>query len=275
MAATERSRPGLTVLVGGVAQLYQGDLDFGRVAIDRLSEEELERHLLVEELSYGAVAVAQRLEEVRPAGLVLIGAASRGRAGGTVERRRIHPPALPAEQVRQAVAEAVTGYVTVDLLLEVCAGLGALPERTVAIELEPARTDVSERLSPQARAAVWPALRLLRAEARRAPLLSLADRVRAELGEHRLERTPAVQAVERLVRELAVVDEEGRWGDAFLLRDVLRSRIGAGETACDMSHLDWGLWWGLVEELDRLQPLEDVAPARSSSGSASSRMPRF
>lgn len=275
MAATESPRSGLTVLVGGVAQLYQGDLDFGRVAIERLAEEELERHLLVEELSYGAVAVAQRLQEVRPAALVLVGAASRGRAAGTVERRRVHPAALPAEQVRQAVAEAVTGYVTIDLLLEVCAGLGALPAHTVAIELEPVRTEVTERLSPQADAALVPALRLLRTEARRAPLLALADRVREELREHRLERTPAVQAAERLVDELAVVDERGRWGDTFLLRDVLRGRIGAGETACDMTHLDWGLWWGLVEELDRLQPLEGIAPSRSSSKSAFSRMPRF
>lgn len=274
MAPTDRSRPGLTVLIGGVAQLYQGDLDFGRVALERLTEEDLERHLVVEELGYGAVAVAQRLEELRPAALVLIGAASRGRAAGTVERRRIHPPALSAEQVRQAVAEAVTGYVTIDLLIEVCAGLGALPARTVTIELEPARAEVSERLSSQASAALAPAVRLLQAEVRRIPLLSLADRVRAELNQRGLEPTPAVQAVGRLLRELAMVDEEGRWGDTFLLRDVLRSRIGAGETACDMSHLDWGLWWGLVEELDRLQPLEGVAPSRSPSGS-SSRMPRF
>lgn len=275
MATEQQRRPGLTVLVGGVAQLYQGDFDFGRLAVERLAATSTESHVLVEDLSYGAVAVSQRLEELRPAALVLVGAATRGRPPGALERRRCRPHALSPEEARQAVAEAVTGYVTVDLVLEVAGALGTLPPRTLAIELEPARTEVSERLSPEAEAALEPALDLARAEARRAPVLDLADRMRAIRAEEQLEPTPAVQALDRLLRELEAVDDCGELGDAFELRDILRSRIAAGETACDMTHRDWGAWWGLIDELDRIQPLEIESPSPPSSGSASSSNPRL
>ena len=155
---------GPAVLVGAVAQLYQGDLDFGRVAIERLAPGELGERVLVEDLSYGAVAVAQRLEELRPAVLVLVGAVSRGRPPGTLGSRLIEHPVQDAEDVRQAVAEAVTGYVGIDLVVEVGAGLRALPPRTVAVELEPVATAVSEHLSPEAEHAIEPALELVRAE---------------------------------------------------------------------------------------------------------------
>jgi hypothetical protein len=62
-----------------------------------------------------------------------------------------------------------------------------------------------------------------------------------------------------LLAELAVLDEEGRWGATFSLRDRLRQGIAASETGEGMTHLDWALWWALVEELDRLAPVEALA----------------
>ena len=64
----------MQILVGGVGELYQGDLDLGRRAVERLGTEDLGPGVLVEELHYGAVAVAQRLEDLRPDLLILIGA---------------------------------------------------------------------------------------------------------------------------------------------------------------------------------------------------------
>jgi hydrogenase maturation protease len=157
----------VTVLVGGVAELYQGDLDLGRRAVEALMHDDLGPDVLVEDLSYGAVAAAQRLLELRPKALLLVGAAKRGRAAGTVERRPITVLRLPPERVQEAVASAVTGYVSIDLLLEVAHGLGALPPRVVTIEIEPARTEPSIRLSPHAEAALAEAIRLVRAEVRR------------------------------------------------------------------------------------------------------------
>jgi hypothetical protein len=262
----------VTVLVGGVGQLYQGDLDLGRLAAERLAGEALGPDVLVEELHYGAVAVAQRFEELRPRALVLVGAVARGRPAGAVERRRLSGLRLPPERVQRAVADAVTGHVTLDLVVEVAAGLGALPARSAAVEVEPAGSGPAEDLTPPGRAALEVALGLVRAEVRRIPLLELADRLRARSQDAGLEPAPALDTLNELLAELARLEEHGRWGSAFALRDRLRRRIADGHTGFGMDHLDWGLWWALIEELDRLQPLEAAAwagPARPAApGSA-------
>jgi hydrogenase maturation protease len=244
------------VLIGGVGQLYQGDLDLGRMAAEQLAADALGPDVLVEDLHYGAVAVAQRLQELDPGALVLVGAEQRGRAPGTVERRRVHRPDLPPDRLQQAVADAVTGYVTIDLVVEVASALDALPARTVAVEVEPARTGPSERLSPQGQAGLEAALSLVRAEVTRLPLLELADQLRALSAQGRLEPSPALDALRDLLGELELLDAHGRWGAAFALRDRLRREIADGHTGWGMDHLDWGLWWALIEELDRLQPAD-------------------
>lgn len=139
----------MTVLVGGVGQLYQGDLDFGRRTVERLAEESLGPDVLVEDLHYGAVAVVQRLEDLRPRSLILVGAAERGRVPGTVERRVVHGVDRSPEELQASVGDAVTGYVTIDLVVEVAFALGALPAHTVIVEMEPVSrgpaADLSER----------------------------------------------------------------------------------------------------------------------------------
>ncbi|MBA3735227.1 MAG: hypothetical protein H0W90_08525 [Actinobacteria bacterium] len=122
--------------------------------------------MLVEELHYGAVAVAQRLEDLRPDLLILVGAVVSGRPPGTVVRRVVaQAPRDPAE-VQRAVGDAVTGYVGIDLVLEVAAGLGALPKQTIAFEVEPANVEPSETLSAEGAAALERVLGLVREELR-------------------------------------------------------------------------------------------------------------
>ena len=157
-----------TAVVGGVAHLYQGDLDLGRHVVDQLAHADLGPGVCVEEFSYGAVAVAQRLEELNPDLLVLVGAKARGREPGTVERREITALPRSIEETQAAVVDAVTGYIDIDLVLEVAQALRALPRKTVTIEVEPARTEPSEQLSPQAEAALAQAVELIRSEVRNA-----------------------------------------------------------------------------------------------------------
>lgn len=246
----------MNVLVGGVSQLYQGDHDIGRILVDMLRDEELGPEVLVEDLYYGAVAVVQRLEELRPGMLILFGSSERGRAPGTVTRRRVEPAPVDIAAVQRSVGDAVGGYVDLDLTIEVVDGFGALPRRTVVIEVEPARTEPSEELSEEARAALPQVIELVRLEAARAPLFELTDRVRETLDEHRLEPSPALSVLEELLIELRSAELNGTWGATFTLRDRLRMSIAAGDTGEGMNHLDWGLWWGLIEELDRLQSAE-------------------
>lgn len=250
----------MSVLVGGVGELYQGDLDLGRRIVDRLADEDLGAHVAVEDLHYGAVAVAQRLEDLRPAALVLVGAVERARDPATVERRRILPTELELshEELQGAIGDAVTGYVTIGLLLEVGHGFGVLPPRVVTVEVEPMRVGPNDRLSPEVEGVVEEVLALVRAEVRRAPLLELAGRLGTVVADGHLSPSPAVTELAALLVELERLDAEGHWGATFASRDRLRRVLGRGEVGAGMDRLDWGLWWTLIEELDRLQPLEST-----------------
>ena len=250
----------MTILVGGVNQLYQGDHDLGRIAVEMLREENLGSDVLVEDLYYGAVAVVQLLEDLRPGLLILLGTQERGRPPGTVERKKIEAMPVDIDAVQRSVGDAVVGYVDLELTIEVVSGFGALPRRTVVIEVEPARIKPSEELSDEARRSLPRVIELVRQEVARAPLFELTDRLNETLEEHRLVDAPALSILETLLIELRSVELTGIWGTTFPLRDGLRRAIASGQTGEGMNHLDWGLWWALIEELDRLQRIEVASP---------------
>jgi hydrogenase maturation protease len=246
----------VTVLVGTVSELFQSDLDAGRYLIERLADTDLGPGVRVESLHYGAIAVAQTLEDLRPGTLVLASAVERGRRPGDITRYLLTPPDLTAEETQVAVGDAVTGYVSPDLLVEVAAGLGALPSRVVVYEVEPVLTGPGDRLSAEVDAAVDELVRRVRVEVRRVPLLDLAEQLRGLAAAERLADGPALGALHQLLDCLRTLEVDGRWGAAFAARDRLRLAIAAGGTSEGMDHLDWGLWWALIEELDRLAALE-------------------
>jgi len=208
----------------------------------------------VEDLYYGAVAVAQRLEELAPDRLILVGAEQRGRPPGSVERRRVHPP-VPGDPQR-AVEQAVVGYVSIDLVLSVASGLGVLPDATVTIEVEPASIEPSEHLSRAAQGVLDDVVRLVELEVGRLPLFKLAADLEPLVYGQRLDHSSALIALRDLLAELHLLDEEARWGRSLLLRDRLRFAISLGHTSEGMDQRDWALWWTLIEELDRLEKAE-------------------
>lgn len=248
----------MNVLVGGVGQLYQGDLDLGRRAADRLQGEGLGPETGVEELTYGAVAVSQRLEELKPGTLILVGAEPRGEPPATVRRRRIETPDVDTASAQGAVADAITGYVAIDLVVEVAAALGALPPRTVTIEVEPVRTGPSEELTPEGQAALERALNMVRAEVRRVPVLDLAEQVGQVLGAHQGPTFPGGEPLGRLLEGLETLDRHGRWGNTFAECERLRVGISDGDFGDGTGQRDRALLWALIEELDRLQAIEAV-----------------
>ncbi len=246
----------MRIVVGGVGQLYQSDLDLGRRVVEQLHRHDLGGEVVVEDFHYGAVAVAQRIEELGPEALVLVGAEARGRDPGTVERRRVADRAVDPALAQDAIEGAVTGHVGIDLVVEVARALGALPSRTIVIEVEPARTDPGEDLSPEGAGALARLVERVRVELERTPLFELTDRVRERLEENRIEASLASSVLDDLLDELEQAERTGGWGAAFVRRDELRLRIARGETGEGMDQLDWTLWWALIEELDRLQAVE-------------------
>ena len=251
----------MTLLVGGVYELFQGDLDLGRLAVERLRAEALPDDVLAEDLHYGAVAVVQRLEELRPDAFVVVTAVRRDRPPGAVERRRLDPVAVDPADFQAAVGDAVTGYVHVDLLVEVASGFDALPGRTVVVEVEPEHVGPRDGLTGTCAASLEQALDLVRAEVRRAPLLRLADELRVLVDGDRLEDSAPLSALRELLAELETLDREGRWGRTFAVRDRFAMALAGSASSEGMDHRDWGLWWALVEELGRLEALEAVTPS--------------
>ena len=152
------------IVVGGVSELYQGDLDIGRLAVEALAPEFADRpDVAVEDFYYGPVAVAQRLAELGPTALVLVGAVERGRPPGSVHLRRWGSHRTGPVESQAAIGDAVVGYVGVDLLIEVGRALGALPPEVAVVEVEPASTASSTELSPEAARALGPVLAAVRA----------------------------------------------------------------------------------------------------------------
>lgn len=272
-ASTDRARDAapVPVLVGGVSELFQRDLDLGRLAVERLQDEDLGPGVFAEELHYGGVAVAQRLEDLRPQVLLLVSAVSRGRAPGAIERRRLHPLELDTATVQLAVGDAVTGYVHPDLVVEIATAFGVLPPRLVAFEVEPDAIEPGEGLSARAATALEEVLGLIRIEVQRFPLLGLAAELRPLVTTQgsqadRLADSVALRAMRELLEELLLLDEQGRWGRTFGLRDRVRLGIAQDHSSEGMDHRDWALWWTLLEELDRLEAVEAATGAADRTG---------
>jgi hypothetical protein len=243
---------GLVTLVGGVSELFQGDLDLGRVVVDRLRDRKLPRTVVVEDLHYGAIQVSQLLQELEPDALVLVGAKARGRPPGTIERRRVSGLDLAVDDVQTSVGDAAVGYVDIDLLLDVAWGFECLPDRTVVFEVEPAVVGPGEEMSDIAMDVIDEVIARVIEEADRTALFDLARIVAERLDDLALEPAAATDAVRGVVRELQGLDRTGHWGRTFAEKDRLRFAIGEGMTNAAMDHADWGMWWGLIEEIERL-----------------------
>jgi hydrogenase maturation protease len=128
------------VLIGGVGYSYLRDGSLGPVMAAALARERWPEHVLVEDLSYGPIAVMQHLQDFDPplARLVLVAAVRRGgRAPGTMSVFRWDGRLPAADEVQARVAEAVTGVISLDNLLAVVGFFDALPDEVWVVEVEP------------------------------------------------------------------------------------------------------------------------------------------
>ena len=253
----------MRIVVGGVGQLYQGDLDLGRHVVESLSSMGWGSDVVVEDFHYGAVAVSQRLDELEPAALILAGAEARGRLPGTIQRTRVDRSVPDVSQARDSVEAAVTGYVDIDLVIDVIKTLGSAPERIVVYEVEPKTTGPSTEMSEETVEALGAVVGALRREVELTPLFILCDELRGALSDHHLDQSSSLSSLMAMLVQLEMVEEGGAWGGVFSLRDRLRLEISRGETSENMNRLDWSLWWSLIEELDRLQKEEAAATSEA------------
>jgi hydrogenase maturation protease len=177
-------------LVGGFGKPGMRDLDFGRVVADWFQQLEWPEGVAVEDLSCAAPLVLHRLQELRPAKVVLVGAVARGLdPPGTVRRYTVDLTPSQPDEVHRSVEETVMGMVDLDHTLTMARHWGGLPVDTVVIEIEPAETFFGLGFSDVLASCLDPVLEMVREELAMedgAPAVvweEVADRPRPELVE--------------------------------------------------------------------------------------------
>src|SRR5262249_59270367 len=146
---------GMRTLIGGVGYSCLRDGSAGPLIVTDLARETWPDGVVVEDLSYGPIAVMQRLQEADPPfDRVVLGAAvRRGRAPGRVTVYRWDRRLPDAEEIQARVAEAVTGVISLDNLLVVTGFFNALPPDVSVLEIEPEDEGWGEGLSAAVEAA--------------------------------------------------------------------------------------------------------------------------
>jgi hydrogenase maturation protease len=141
------------------------DLDFGKAVVEWFQQLHWPAEVVVEDLSCSAPLVLHRLQELRPAKVVLVGAVARRLdPPGTVRRYPVDlTPPRPAE-VHRSVEEAVMGLVDLDHTLAMARHWGGLPADTVVIEVEPAESAFGLGFSDVLAACLDPVLEAVRKE---------------------------------------------------------------------------------------------------------------
>lgn len=151
----------MRVLVGIVAYRNLRDFSAPFAILDRLEMEPLGPDVVVEDTSYNPIAVVQWLQteppEARPGRVILIGAVERGRPPGTVTTWRWDAVLPSDEAVQQAVAEAVTGIISLENTLLIAGYFKALPPEVIVVEIEPLDQTFGAAMSPAVSAAIEPA----------------------------------------------------------------------------------------------------------------------
>ncbi len=124
------------ILVAGVGYENLRDLSAGPIAVASIGD--LGPHVDVEDLSYGALDVRIVLERrPRYRSMLLIAAAARGDAPGTVRRERWLAPPIAAADLQVCINEALTGVIDHVNLLHILTHFDALPDVVTVYEIEP------------------------------------------------------------------------------------------------------------------------------------------
>lgn len=151
----------MRVLVGIVGYRNLRDFSAPFAILDQLEATPPGPEVLVEDVSYNPIAVVQWLEleppDARFDRVILVAAVERGRPAGTVTTWR-WDGVLPSDaDVQQAVAEAVTGIISLENTLVITEYFKALPSEVVVVEIEPRDHAFGAEMSRDVHGAIEPA----------------------------------------------------------------------------------------------------------------------
>lgn len=162
---TGRSSTPCRALVGGFGRPGMRDLDFGRHVVDCLQQLNWPEDVVVEDLACSAPLVLDRLQELRPAKVVLVGAVARDfDPPATLRRYQVDRAPAGLEETPHAVEEPVMGLIDLDHTLAMARRWGGLPVDTVVIEVEPAEASFGVGFTDVLANCLGPVLDLVREE---------------------------------------------------------------------------------------------------------------
>lgn len=128
------------VLVAGVGYSFLRDWSIGPWVVADLQRRAWPDGVDIDDWSFGPVDAVYRLQAADPSydRVIFFGAIERGRPPGTVVRRVWAASDLPSpEVIQERVGEAISGVLSLDNLVFVCAAFKALPDDVVLFEIEP------------------------------------------------------------------------------------------------------------------------------------------
>jgi len=151
-AVSSSDRRSESTLIAAVGHRLCRDLSAGPVWLDRLSRLEWPPHVTVEDFSFGAVAMMQRLQADPYSRALFLTAEARDREPGTLHLKRHEPQVLDPDHVQASISEAGAGVVAIDLLLVIGEYFDVLPAETWTLEVEPVDGDWGDGLSTEVEA---------------------------------------------------------------------------------------------------------------------------
>lgn len=153
------------VLVGGVGLPWLRDLDFGTQWINRVVDLDWPDYVVVEDMSYAAHRVLDRLRELRPSKVILVGCMPRREdPPGTIRRYDLDLTPPGDDEVQDRLSEAAMGIIDLDHTLAVVRYYGGFPEETIVIEVEPEDESFGLGFTDTVEATVDEVLALVRSE---------------------------------------------------------------------------------------------------------------
>lgn len=153
------------VLVAGLGLPWLRDLDYGTQFVRRVAGEPWPKGVYVEDLSVSAHRVLDRLKELKPHKVILVGAMPRDvDPAGTIRRYKLDLTPPDESDLAERLGESIGGIIDLDHTLAIGKWGKGFPEDTVVIEVEPGDRSFGLGFSEEVEATVDEVLALIRDE---------------------------------------------------------------------------------------------------------------
>ncbi|HXG90471.1 MAG TPA: hypothetical protein VNJ02_19255 [Vicinamibacterales bacterium] len=143
----------MRTLVGAIGYRNLRDHSVAFEVLDQLAGDDLGADVVLEDVSYNPIAVVQWLEsdddQAKFDRVILVSGIGRpGRAAGALTIREWDRLLPSDELIQQAIAEAVTGIISLDNTLVIAGYFRVLPASVTIVEIEPVDHAFGAELSP-------------------------------------------------------------------------------------------------------------------------------